>query len=265
MLSCILLYLGSGTTLAPVLQKAESDGDPPRESELRRFLQENGLGPTSLRFAASRLRGLPGCPEWLELEGKPHSAVLVAGTRASFEQFRLSGTQGDHPYERWTEERVEKAVLRAELRQAQVIFSHQGPPFLPLQRVAELCGFGAMSPCGLIFHSQYGLWISLVAAIIWADEAPAPSSSLPEPAPLPCSSCSAPCQLHWERAQKGLPMEEADRPLASHLSSLSDSQKQLTLIRLVCPYRREARYSEEQLAHHYGSVSEEQLEKARSS
>lgn len=93
-----------------------------------------------------------------------------------------------HPLNSWVEQTV--AGL-ADACGASAIYTHEGPPFYPFIRWAQLAEPVTPSPIGLLIHPVYGLWHAYRAALLFADEIALPPFA---PTPSPCDSCIAkPC------------------------------------------------------------------------
>lgn len=117
-------------------------------------------------------------------------------------------------------------------------------------KLGRLGGIGAPSILGLLINPVYGTWISLRAAVITDYEFPEYDSQLDDFDP--CPSCSKPCipacPAHtvseagwdWESCMKW------------RLSTDVCSDKCAS--RIACPWGRDVRYSDDQIAHHHGFV-----------
>jgi len=165
--------------------------------------------------------------------------LVVGNTRALWPRFRAwldGGPRGPNPLERYVAEAVRGAVsgLACTVR-----FAHHGPPWLPIQRIAERAGLAWLAPSNLCVHPVYGPWISLRAVVVADQAAP------PEPSPAPaCGACPHACLPAFERARATLdPSDPAGSARASWPAWLA--------VRDACPIGREHRFQEDHIRYGY--------------
>lgn len=146
-----------------------------------------------------------------------------------------------NPLDAWIETTV-SALLEPITECVHVYYSHRryGGGFLPLTRIAEVCGYAATAPCHLAVRHDVGPWLALRALVLLDVEAPATTN-----APLsPCASCAAPCRPLFEHALAG-------EPHGARLNDIAPRWKTWLAVRDSCPIGRNARYSNEQIEYHY--------------
>jgi hypothetical protein len=97
-------------------------------------------------------------------------ALVVGNTRALWPPFKAWLEGGDptrstllHPLEAYVEAVIAAAVSHAP--PWTVRFAHEGPPWPPIQRLAEQAGLAWLAPSNLAIHPTFGPWISLRALI----------------------------------------------------------------------------------------------------
>jgi hypothetical protein len=180
--------------------------------------------------------------------GNPFSLGLLLGnTRALWTPFARSlqlaaaRGQGAHPLDSYVEQTA--TALQAELAPLEMCayFAHTTwPRTVPMQRLAELVGFAALSPVQLSIHSRVGPWFAMRVVLII--DVPGPSWEPAAPV-RPCRGCSEPCVEPFRRALA----------LSSDLSqrSVTEHAADWIAVRDACPVGREFRYGEDQLAFHY--------------
>ncbi len=171
--------------------------------------------------------------------------VLVAGNGGGMWPRFLAWLAADparvaapHPLEAYVEEATRRAVagITGEVR-----FAHDGPPFPPIQRLAERAGLAWLAPSRLSIHPVLGPWLSLRATIRLPrndDDAAAP------PPPPPCDACPAACVPAFERARAGLD------PAAPAASMRADWRAWLA-VRDACPRGRAHRFDEAHILYGY--------------
>ena len=116
----------------------------------------------------------------------PRSATIVGNAGSAmwdaFGAQRGAGTSLDA----WTRAVIEPIAAQV----GAFAYPFEGPPVLPVQRLALRSGAFHRSPLGLTIHAEYGLWHALRAALCFGDAPVAP----PEGDASPCEACAArPC------------------------------------------------------------------------
>lgn len=142
-----------------------------------------------------------------------------------------------HPLDACVEEVVGRAVAGVPCT---VHHAHDGPPWLPIQRLAERAGLAWLAPSNLAIHPVFGPWISLRAYIVVDEVGP---STPPAPAPA-CAACPHACVPAFERARRTL---DAAGPAASSRASWRD----WLAVRDACPVGREHRFQDDQIRYGY--------------
>jgi cyanocobalamin reductase (cyanide-eliminating) / alkylcobalamin dealkylase len=172
----------------------------------------------------------------------PRLALLVGNSRALWPRFRdwLAGDPARaelaHPLEAYVETAIAAATANLP---CSIDYAHAGPPWPPIQRLAERAGLAWLAPSHLAVHPVLGPWISLRAIV--STTLPPP----PEPAAAPaCPSCPGACQPAFERARATL--DEAN-PTAS----MRAAWRLWLAVRDACPLGREHRFDDDQLAYGY--------------
>jgi hypothetical protein len=182
--------------------------------------------------------------------GRPRAlGLLVGNTRALWPYFAEARTRDHelrlaaHPLDRYVVASVARAASALSGRPQVSYFSHVTQPrALPIQRLAELTGFAALSPSHLAIHERHGPWFALRAVVVVDIEGPSQSPSAPA---RPCQGCPAPCVVAFEQARA------ASGPVLD-ASSVARHAAQWIAVRDACPVGRASRYGEEQLRYHYG-------------
>lgn len=214
--------------------------------DLRRRLLPAGLnlaGVAAVRdYDALVAEPLRIAPRW----PAGRAAVVIGnGGRAFWEAARA--TPGEHPLDRFAEERVEEAA-RAVDGVGAILYPHrfaaEPVSFLDL---ALCAGLGSRSLLGILIRPDYGTWFGLRAAIlVEADVAPSPPLSFD-----PCPSCAKPCigacPAGAVSAGSGwnIPVCAAHRLRGDDCAAGCHS-------RIACIYGREHAYDEREQRHHQG-------------
>ncbi len=182
--------------------------------------------------------------------GRPRAlGLLVGNTRALWPHFQQACAArpelalAAHPLDHYVIDSTARAAS-ALLGQHHVsYFAHVTQPrALPIQRLAELVGFAALSPSHLAIHEHYGPWWALRAVVVVDIEGP--SLAPPEPA-RPCQGCAAPCVAALERARA------ASGPVLDS-GSVTRHAAEWIAVREACPVGQASRYNDQQLRYHYG-------------
>jgi hypothetical protein len=107
---------------------------------------------------------------------------------------------------------------------ARILFPDERSHF-PLQQIGRLMNFGRQSPIGIDLNPQYGLWFAYRCLFLTKENIPQKNNLLENHA---CDTCDTkPC------------LKESDFHLA----------------RMSCPYKKEHRYTEEQIRYHQAAIS----------
>ena len=119
---------------------------------------------------------------------------------------------------------------------------------IPLQRLGQLAGWHHDSPLRIGVNARWGSWFAY-RAVALADTSFAATPSLIEPSP--CASCmDKPCITACPVASKDGDIK-LDACMDERLRAGSPCAK-TCLARLACPVMADERYSQEQIAYHYG-------------
>ena len=165
------------------------------------------------------------------LAGGGALGILIGNTRALWPPFRAAlqdpALAGEaHPLDRYTERAIDAAFVGATIH-----YAHRtcGGTFLPFQRLAVAIGLGALSPSQLVIHPVYGPWFAMRAVIVVEGTAPRRLPIAP-----PCR-CEATCVTAFARA-----------------SATADPHDWVA-VREACTVSAH-RYTDEQIAYHYGRM-----------
>jgi len=177
--------------------------------------------------------------------------ILIGNTRKLWAPFvtavqkESALSSSKNPLDRYVAEKIADVVGQVTSLRHHVILSHVTEPRpFPIQRLAELVGFAAVSPSHLAIHPLHGPWFALRAVVTF--DVRGPNTPLEEPR-RPCRNCSAPCLAALERA-----LAVSGTPLTS--TTVAEHAAEWIAVRDVCPVGKDARYSDAQLAHHYGAA-----------
>lgn len=187
--------------------------------------------------------------------------VLASGGGAMWAAFQVflrknpSWAGRRDPLDDWTAHAVGRALgaaLPSGVR-AEALYPFRpawGRP-VPFQRMARESGLGVPSKLGTLIHPEFGPWFGLRAAIL-TDLALAPTAPL---GASPCEGCPAPCvpacpfpgamtEAGWSmaRCQEAKLAEPACRARCD--------------ARAACVVGVEHRYADDEIAHHYGRLTE---------
>jgi methylmalonic aciduria homocystinuria type C protein len=175
--------------------------------------------------------------------------LLIGNTRELWPHFKSAREQQaglalhKNPLDHYVMSTIERAVPALMSRRHVSYFAHVTQPrALPIQRLAELVGFAALSPSHLAIHELHGPWCALRAVVVVDVEGP--SQAPPKPA-RPCQSCPAPCVSALDRARAASGPQLDGKSIARHAP-------EWIAVRDVCPVGQASRYGDEQLRYHYG-------------
>jgi methylmalonic aciduria homocystinuria type C protein len=175
--------------------------------------------------------------------------LLVGNTRAlwpRFDEARATAAElrlAAQPLDQYVVSSVTGASSLLSERRHRAYFSHVTEPHaLPIQRLAELTGFAALSPSHLAIHALHGPWFALRAVVVVDIEGPGQGLSTPR---RPCLGCPAPCVAALERACA------VSGPVLDG-SSIARHAADWIAVRDACPVGRASRYGDAQLRYHYG-------------
>jgi len=119
---------------------------------------------------------------------------------------------------------------------------------IPLQQLGKLAGWHHASPFRIGVNVRWGSWFAY-RAVALADTAFTPTAPVPEPSP--CESCTdKPCLSACPVTSSCGDIKLDD--CMGHRVAAASSCANTCLARLACPVMQEARYSDEQIAYHYG-------------
>jgi hypothetical protein len=175
--------------------------------------------------------------------------ILIGNTRQLWPAFTRAYAadstlrSAPQPLDTYAVGRLTAALAEASTARAQLVFSHVTQPHaFPIQRLAERVGLAALSPSHLAIHPLHGPWLALRAVAVVDVSGPAEA---PPPVARPCQTCSAPCVPALERAlaASGTPLSSA--AVVAHAPAW-------IAVRDACPVGRASRYSDAQVAYHYG-------------
>jgi methylmalonic aciduria homocystinuria type C protein len=172
----------------------------------------------------------------------PSLAFLVGNSRALWPRFLdwlaadPARAAAEHPLESYVEETLSRATARLP---CSVEYAHAGPPWPPIQRLAERAGLAWVAPSHLAIHPVLGPWLSLRAIVV--TELPPPPAPAQPPA---CPACAGACLPAFERARATL---DASSPTAS----MRAAWRLWLAVRDACPLGREHRFQEDHLAYGY--------------
>jgi methylmalonic aciduria homocystinuria type C protein len=123
----------------------------------------------------------------------PGRGILIGNTRALWPHFTaaLPELPRDNPLEAFTERAIGAAHPRA-----RIFYAHRkyNGSFIPFQRIAVATGLGALAPCHLVIHPEYGPWFALRAIVVVDGEGPVRA-----PIAQPCR-CEASCTTSLDAA-----------------------------------------------------------------
>jgi cyanocobalamin reductase (cyanide-eliminating) / alkylcobalamin dealkylase len=165
--------------------------------------------------------------------------IWPAFTRALRDEGALLGDE--HPLDTYVERSLSGAAGRAISDRHVILFAHRMVPApIAIQRVAHAAGLAHLSPSRLSVHPAYGPWLALRAVIVVDTDGP----SEPRPrAPDPCTPCSKPCLLAFERALTATDMTRS--------GDVERTWQMWANVREVCPEGTDSRYGDDQLRYHY--------------
>jgi hypothetical protein len=178
--------------------------------------------------------------------GDPPRLRLIAGNTAALWPRFLSWLAEDraraelpHPLETYVEQAMTRAT--ADVPAPCVVrYAHDGPPWPPIQRLAEKAGLAWLSPANLAIHPTFGPWISLRAII---DVEVVGPFHPPPPAPR-CPACAGACVPAFERACATLDPADATASMRAHFA-------EWLAVRDSCPTGRAHRFDDDQLRYGY--------------
>lgn len=188
------------------------------------------------------------------------TALLLGPAEPGFWDFFTAGDEYQDgeadPLDRWSQSTVEQ--LASEVN-AEALFPFGGPPWRPFIRWAQESGRAHISPVGLLVHDAAGLMISYRGglALPWKLE-------LPEPPPVPCTTCETrPCLRACPVA--ALSPEGYDVPSCKSLLDTPeglDCHSRGCAVRRSCPVSQSYGRSESQSGFHMRSFhSRNQVER----
>ena len=179
------------------------------------------------------------------------AAVLLGSAGASFWRMCREARRepAPDPLDRHTEHTVEQALKALRPADPTVLaaypFAHQRRivPFLALLEGTTLLRY---APFGVSLHARFGPWFAWRAVLL--TEHALPPTALP--AQSPCASCPTPCVSACPAgavAKAGF-----DWQLCVNHRVAEASCRATCLARVACPVGQEHRYTDEQMAYHYG-------------
>jgi len=202
-------------------------------------------------FGVGRYNAVASPDAQLDDFGRPNRlGILIGNTRKLWPAFTraLENDQelaaSENQLDTYVTVQLTRIAREATPHRHQLVFSHvTAPRPFPIQRLAELVGFAALSPSHLAIHPLHGLWFALRAVLVIDVAGPDKAPSAPT---RPCSGCSAPCVPALERA-----VAASGTPLTS--GAIAAHAAEWIAVRDACPVGHESRYGEAQLRWHYGS------------
>jgi len=214
------------------------------------ILAENGL----LLQAVFNLAGLPAdmraAIEAVETtEGYRQLLVFGHGGHRMWQALAGSKWKGDeHPIDRFSADVVARFFAEENRTSRYTLLFPQQPGVIPLQQLGKLAGWHHASPFRIGVNARWGSWFAY-RAVVLADTSFTPTAPMSEPSP--CESCpDKPCL-------SACPVASVDGLIK--LDACMDERLQASspcavtcLARLACPVKAMERYSEEQIAYHYG-------------
>jgi methylmalonic aciduria homocystinuria type C protein len=147
----------------------------------------------------------------------------------------------EHPLDAYVESAITSAVTRSIGERHVILFAHRMTPApVAIQQVAHESGLAHLSPSHLSVHAIYGPWWALRSVVVVDADGPASDRWR---APDPCTSCSKPCLIAFERA--------IDATDTARWQDVEEKWRLWADVREVCPEGKAFRYGDNQLRYHY--------------
>ncbi len=167
--------------------------------------------------------------------------LVIGNTRAIWPVLRARcDASAADPVDDYIEAAIERAMRALAKRWPTVgmraVFGHHGPPYVPMQAIAEAAGVARRPPSHLSVHSTFGPWIALRAVVIVEIDGPQQPPSLPPPC-----DCERGC----------LPAFREAMAAPADMVSVAERWRLWVAVRDACPVGAGFRYSEAQLRYHY--------------
>ena len=191
------------------------------------------------------------------------AAIAAVESRDSYRQLLVFGHGGprmwealsgsafkhdEHPIDCFSTEIVTRFFSEENPTNRYTFLFPQQPAVIPLQRLGQLAGWHHASPFRIGVNARWGSWFAY-RAVALADTSFAATTALKEPSP--CASCmDKPCITACPVASKDGDIK-LDACMDERLRAGSPCAK-TCLARLACPVMADERYSQEQIAYHYG-------------
>lgn len=179
----------------------------------------------------------------------PFSQLLLIGNhgRTLWEQMAVVGMVGDNPIDTFSCQHVTEWLRRC-APQVRYHFVYPGPLTIGLQRLGTLAGWHHPSPFMVGINAQWGSWFAYRVAVLLNTDWPT-SSPLKEASP--CEGCAA--QVCVSSCPAGALRDGFNLAACLGYRQQPDSAcRDRCLARNSCPVGADDRYSEAQIAYHYG-------------
>jgi len=214
------------------------------------LLAENGLNLQAVfDLADLPVEMLAGIEAVETTEGYRQLLVFGHGGRSMWQTLSCSKWKIDaHPIDCFSADTVGRFFSEENPSNNYILLFPQQPGVIPLQSLGRLAGWHHASPLRIGVNARWGSWFAY-RAVALADTSFAPTTPLPDPSP--CANCvDKPCIAACPVASDDGDIK-LDACMDERLRGGSPCAS-TCLARLACPVMAEERYTEEQIAYHYG-------------
>jgi len=214
------------------------------------ILAENGLGLQAVFNLVDLPPDMLAAIEAVETtEGYRQLLVFGHGGRRMWQALAGSKWKGDeHPIDRFSTDVVARFFAEENRGNRYTLLFPQQPGVIPLQQLGKLAGWHHASPFRIGVNARWGSWFAY-RAVALADTSFAATKPMPDASP--CESCIDKSCLAACPAASVDGDIELDACMNERLQDGSRCAG-TCLARLACPVKAEQRYSQEQIAYHYG-------------
>ena len=214
-----------------------------------RFLARNGLDLFAVLDSAALPAAAAAAITTAGIDLAGYRRVLLIGSAGQRLWRRLPSSRSADPIDSFSSARAAQ-FARQYLRDETFLPLYPGPLELPLQQLGRQAGWHHDSPLGIGIHPQHGLWFAYRAVLLSALKLPL---SVAQVTRSPCLDCTdKPCITACPgRAVASSAAFSIPRCTGYRLSEAS-ACRSACLARQACPVAAGQRYSDEQMAYHYG-------------
>ncbi|MFA6238564.1 MAG: hypothetical protein WC635_14615 [Bacteriovorax sp.] len=173
--------------------------------------------------------------------------LFASGGRDLWNRLTHPLNESEHPIDHFSISQIKKMDPKA-----RILFPHEEWN-VPLQRLGRLLNISRPSPLGMDISNEYGLWFAFRGVFLSKQKFKTEKYKLFK---SPCESCAdKPCISACPGSALNPAGDFKIAKCADYRLSRDSKCAQTCLSRMICPYKAEHQYSEEQIHYHMTRIA----------